>query len=385
MVTVGTMALATLPTPLYPAYARAFHLDTTGITVLFAVFATGAIGGLSVTRSRISTRWPVRSRIIAAALLGVIAAVLLALVPGVAAFALGRLLSGVGVGVAAASAVTFVTESARASGRHVRLWTVLTPGLAMTGLALGPATAGLLVGTGALPRWGLYIAVAGVLGLSAAMLPAHDDSAGAGAPTSEEARGHPACTAPHSTSPRPARWPHRLGACTAFAVTGLFGALTPHLLSDGHRTPTVTEVGVLAALPFIAGAFGATALSARVQWALPLLITGLVLVTASTVTVSGSAVGTPLFAGGALAAGAGAGSVFSWSLRSSLRAATLDRRADAATDAFVWAYLGLAVPVVAVGTLIGVVQTAAVLGGITVLVSVAGAALVWRGGLVSSQ
>lgn len=368
VVTVGTMALATVPTPLYPGYAHAFGIDEIGITVLFAIFALGAVAGLSVVRTRRCAGWSARDRMVVAALLGAAAAVLLAVLPGVVAFAVGRLLSGLGVGIAAASAVTFVIDRARASGRHLGFWTTVTPGLAMTGLALGPAAAGLAVGTGLVARWGLYVAIASALVTCAALLtrasrPVVTEVTGAGAVAGGSAR------------PRVARWPDRLGAGTAFAVTGLFGALTPHLLASGHRQPSTTEIGIVAALPFLAGAAGATVLAGRGRWAFPLVVTGLALVAVATATVPGTVAGTVAFAVGAATAGAGAGIVFSRSLGSALRKAGPDHRAAAASDTFVCAYLGLAVPVVVVGTLLGVVEQSVVVGGFTVVLAIVGTVL----------
>ncbi|WP_308424189.1 MFS transporter [Curtobacterium luteum] len=390
VVTVGTMALATVPTPLYPAYARTFGIDETGTTVLFAVFALGAVAGLSIVRTRRCAHWAVRDRIVTAALLGAAAAVVLAVVPGLVAFALGRLLSGLGVGIAAASAVTFVTDRARAGGRNVRFWDAVTPGLAMTGLSLGPAAAGLVVGTGALPRWGLYVAIATVLMTSAALL-AHRASR----PVAPQATNDgPQATndGPQATNieqqpaagpdvrPRTARWPDRLGACTAFAVTGCFGALTPHLLSGGHHQPSATAVGVVAALPFLAGAIGATVLAGRGRWAFPLVVTGLVLVAVATRAFPGTVLGTVGFAVGAAIAGAGAGILFSRSLGSALRNAPPEHRAVAASDTFTSAYVGLAVPVVALGTLLGVVQPSVVIVAFTAVLAVVGTVLTLRPG-----
>ncbi|WP_022903839.1 MFS transporter [Curtobacterium sp. B8] len=376
VVTVGTMALATVPTPLYPVYARTFGIDETGTTVLFAVFALGAVAGLSIVRTRRCAHWAVRDRIVTAALLGAAAAVVLAVVPGLVAFALGRLLSGLGVGIAAASAVTFVTDRARAGGRNVRFWDAVTPGLAMTGLSLGPAAAGLVVGTGALPRWGLYVAIATVLMTSAALL-AHRASRPV-APQATNIEQQPA--AGPDVRPRTARWPDRLGACTAFAVTGCFGALTPHLLSGGHHQPSATAVGVVAALPFLAGAIGATVLAGRGRWAFPLVVTGLVLVAVATRAFPGTVLGTVGFAVGAAIAGAGAGILFSRSLGSALRNAPPEHRAVAASDTFTSAYVGLAVPVVALGTLLGVVQPSVVIVAFTAVLAVVGTVLTLRPG-----
>ncbi|MFJ4220343.1 MFS transporter [Curtobacterium luteum] len=404
VVTVGTMALATVPTPLYPAYARTFGIDETGTTVLFAVFALGAVAGLSIVRTRRCAPWAVRDRIVTAALLGAAAAVVLAVVPGLLAFALGRLLSGLGVGIAAASAVTFVTDRARAGRRNVRFWDTVTPGLAMTGLALGPAAAGLVVGTGALPRWGLYVAIATVLTTSAALLarrasrPVAPEATHGGpeatnsaleattsGPDVTNATREPATVGPRRVTgpdprPRMARWPDRLGACAAFAVTGCFGALTPHLLSGGHRQPSVTEVGLVAALPFLAGAIGATVSTHRGRWAFPLVVVGLVLVAVATAVFPGTVLGTVGFAVGAVIAGAGAGIVFSRSLGSALRNAAPERRPAAASDTFTAAYVGLAVPVVAVGTLLGVVQQSVVIVAFTVVLAVVGTVLTLRPG-----
>lgn len=367
-VTVATMALATIPTPLWPAYAAEFRIDTAGTTVLFAVFAVGAIGGLLGVRTGPGRRVPARWRIVAAALAGAVAAALLATGPGVPGFAAARLLSGLGVGVAAAGAVTFITVTARRTGRRVRLWTALTPGLAMAGLALGAASAGLLVGGGAVPRPALYGTVAGVLAVSAALLLRRP-------PVAPDA-GHPgpsAASAPVGVEAPP--WVHRVGACTAFAVTGLFGALTSHLLAGAHQVPSAVQVGLLAAVPFLAAACGAVGLARRAGSALPLVLAGLVVVASATTFTAGAVRELVVFTAGATIAGVGAGALFSRSLTSALRAVPPAARPTAASEVFTWAYVGLAVPVVAVGSVLDTVAVPVALGGFIAVVAAAGLAL----------
>lgn len=348
IITIATMALATIPTPLYPAYSAEYGVSSLGITALFATFALGAIGGLATMRSPLGKRWTVPARITAAGLLGAAAAVVLSVVPGIQAFAVARFLCGAGVGIAAANSVAFIVSTANVTARHVRLWRTLTPGLSMLGLALGPASAGILVGTGMIPRSYLYAAVAAVLGVAAAWMLAMPKTPPP--PPSSSAAAQVAV----SSSPS---WPHRVGALSAFSITGLFGALTSHLLThSAGGPPSATSVGVIAAVPFLFGALASVFAPRRGSWQIPAALLGILVLGISHATRLDS-----VFVLGAALAGTGGGALFGKALLRARRTAPPGQHVRAVTDCFIWAYVGLSLPIVAVGSLLEIVPVTAVL------------------------
>ena len=103
------MAVATLPSPLYGLYRTRDHLSALTITVVFAIFAGSTIATLqrdSSTTARVGRR---------GMMLGAVATMMVAMgvlaawkdLPGLL---IGRVLTGVAVGLAAGPAITYLIE-----------------------------------------------------------------------------------------------------------------------------------------------------------------------------------------------------------------------------------------------------------------------------------
>ena len=339
------MALSTAPTPLYPAYEARFGIGPSGVTLLFAVFAVGAIASL-LASLRVLRGADLRGVVALAAGIEAVAAVALALLPSFGGFAVGRLLTGVGVGVLASSISVIIGRIAEAGppSRSSAVALRIAPALSMCGLALGPLVSGLAAPSDPGGLRALYLAYAGVLGLGAvaARVVIPRLPAPAGAPAAPD-------TAPAPSADRPAAWT-LLGAFLAFSVTGLFGALAPTLLGAMSGDVPVPVSGLVVASVFLAGAVAPQVVRGRaagIGAGTVTLVGGLVLVAAAT---TAGAIG--LFVAAGALSGAGAGIVFSASLRSALRSADAAGRPRAATLVFTAAYAGLAVPVVGVGLLL---------------------------------
>ena len=103
------MAFATLPSPLYGLYRTRDDLSTLTVTVVYAVFACGAIVALlcePVVVARIGRR---------GAMLGGVAtmmtaAAVIAVWKDLPGLLVGRVMTGVAVGLAAGTAVTYLVE-----------------------------------------------------------------------------------------------------------------------------------------------------------------------------------------------------------------------------------------------------------------------------------
>jgi hypothetical protein len=96
------MAVATLPSPLYGLYRTRDHLSALTITVVFTIFAGSTIGVLQ-RDSAIATRIGRRGMMLAAVATMMLAMGVLAAWKDLPGLLLGRLVTGVSVGLAAGS------------------------------------------------------------------------------------------------------------------------------------------------------------------------------------------------------------------------------------------------------------------------------------------
>src|SRR5437016_1955239 len=103
------MAFATLPSPLYGLYRERDGLSALTITVVYAIFAGGTIAAL-VAAPAISRRIGRRGVMLAAVATMMVAAGVLAAWKALPGLLLGRLITGVAVGLVAGIAITYLIE-----------------------------------------------------------------------------------------------------------------------------------------------------------------------------------------------------------------------------------------------------------------------------------
>ena len=99
------MAVATMPSPLYGLYRTRDHLSALTITVVFAIFAGSTIATLQ-RDSSIAARIGRRGMMLAAVVMMMVAVGVLAVWKDLPGLLIGRLLTGVSVGLAAGIAIT---------------------------------------------------------------------------------------------------------------------------------------------------------------------------------------------------------------------------------------------------------------------------------------
>ena len=130
------MAFGTVPSPLWPLYG----LSSTLVTVAFAAMVVGAGAGLHFL-GHLSDRFGRRRIVLAVLVIALAAAATMAAWHQLPGLLIGRVLTGVAVGLMASTATTYLTELRPASAR-------LSSGVAaaanLGGLALGPLVAGAL-------------------------------------------------------------------------------------------------------------------------------------------------------------------------------------------------------------------------------------------------
>jgi MFS family permease len=336
-----TMLGTTLPTPLYVIYQAQWHFSTSLITLIFAVYAVGVLVAL-LAAGRASDQVGRRHVLAAAIGLSIASAVTFILAPDVGVLFLGRVLSGLSAGLMTGTATAALTETARpGSGRRASLVATTAN---MGGLGLGPLLAGLLAQYAPQPTvlpFLVQLGLAAVAGLGLLVVP---ETVSERSKLSLRFRGFGIPQAGRAEFIAAG-----FAAFTAFSLLGLFSSLVPTFLGSVLHD---TSHAVAGAVVFLA--FGIAACTQLAGSRLPsrrVVLAGLtVLPAALALIVAGlSAASMPLFLAGTVVSGVAVGAAFMGSLATANRLAPAQTRGQVISTFFVFAYVGLAVPVVAVG------------------------------------
>jgi hypothetical protein len=340
------MAVATLPSPLYGLYRVRDDLSALTITVVYAIFAASTIATLrndNVIAARIGRRGVMLSSVATMMVaVGVLAA--WKALPGLL---LGRLLTGVSVGLAAGTAITYLIELRLRADPKASPVGARTIGTSVTvgALGVGPLVAGCLAQWVAQPLTVPYLVfvalgVVALLGLRAAPE--------TGSPASQAtARTQPA------GSPRKARLPvpAAAGTLAAFSANGLFAGLSGLILASTLHQSSHALAGVALFLVFACGVASQLATGGlRASRVLALgtisMLVGLILLVVS-VRLSSPSLALFLVAGALI--GAGSGAVFKGTTGVVLGASAPENRVTMTSDLLIALYVGLSVPVIGAG------------------------------------
>lgn len=370
---LAAMSFTTIPTPLYADYQARDGFPTWVVTVVFAAYAVGVAAALYLVGHQGDR---VGRRPLVAAALGceILSAVLFLLFPDVPGLLVARLVSGIGIGALTASATAQLAELHLAwRGRGGVLAAAVATVANLGGLGLGPLVAGLLAVFAPAPLvtpYLVYVAVL-VLALAAALLVPE---------TVERQRPLPPYRPQRIAVPPSARADFAAAGAASFAafgVFGLFGAVAPAVLAEQFQVTSPLASGAVAFGVLTAGALAQLAVlrvPARPQLAAAVAASMLGLAAFAVGVVAGVL---PLFVLGGTVAGAGAGLVFRACLTVAAALAPPDRRGETLAGLFLAAYLGLIVPVLAVGAALAAFPPVPVL----VTFDIAVAALVLLAGL----
>ena len=339
-------SFAALPTPLYALFQRQDGFATPVITVVFAVYALG-VGGSLYLVGHVSD-WVGRRRMtLLATGVEVLAAVVFLVWPELPGLLVARVLTGIGIGMLTATATAHLAE----------LWAIARPGA-------GPATAGTVASLVSLGGFGLGPLVAGVL----AQFAPHPlvvpfvvflvvlAVAGLGSALVPETVTRPAV--PRRWSPQRVRLPEgartafvvaAVGAAVAFAVNGMFMALSPSILAQVMGQTSRLAAGLV---PF--AVFGSAAVvpallarfprQQQLAFALVTSVLGAGALAVSVLTAS-----LPTFVAAGVVAGAGAGTLFRSAVAGAAALADPAGRGEVLAALFLIAYAGLALPVLGIG------------------------------------
>ena len=145
------MMFATLPSPLYGLYRTRDHLSAFTITVVFAIFAVGTIITL-LLEGRVAGRFGRRGAMLGGVATMMVAAGLLAVWKDLPGLLIGRLLTGVAIGLAAGVAIAYLIELRLRADPNASPAGARNIGTAVNvgALGIGPLVAGCLA-VGAVP------------------------------------------------------------------------------------------------------------------------------------------------------------------------------------------------------------------------------------------
>jgi MFS family permease len=341
------MGFSAVPTPLYVLYQRRDHFSTITITLVYAVYAVGVI--VSLFLGGHVSDWVGRKRVFVPALLiNVVAAGIFLVAPSLAGLLLARVVSGVSVGLTTATATAYLAElhaGSAASDRRERRGRVVATAANLGGIGFGPLVAGLLAQYAPQPlRLSYY--VFGALLIVLALL------VGVSPETAVRPEPAPAWRPQRVAVPAHARrtfFAATAAAVAAFAVYGVFNSLAPSFLVGTLHQTSHAVAGAVAFVAFAAGALAQIALG-RVGLRATLRIGAYVLVPGLALLVIGMWLpALAVFLVGGVITGAGAGLVFGGAVATAGSTAAPGTRGEVLAGFFLGAYIGLSVPVVALG------------------------------------
>ena len=339
---VSLQAFGTVPTPLWPLYAARDGFGSTTVTLAFACMVVGAGASLYLF-GHLSDRFGRRRIIVPALAFGITAAAVMALWPTLPGLLIGRILTGVAVGLMASTATTYLTDLYRAGHQaqpSSRMPATVASVANLGGLSLGPLVAGALlrwVGHPFTTSYLVFIALMIIGAISVSLSP--------------ETVDHALPTAAGATKfvLRPAQRTVFIGSAAvafcSFAIFGLFssvGSLIVH--TELHeRSPFIWGLAgflVLGASALAQTLFAKLAVVRMLVLGLIGVPVGMALVVVALYNPS-----LTLYLLGSAIAGAGAGLLFKAALSVAITTAEPGSTAGVLALFFVVAYLGLGLPV----------------------------------------
>jgi hypothetical protein len=379
------MAFATLPSPLYGLYRIRDHLSELTVTVIYAIFAGGTIAALLSVRF-IAARAGRRGVMLGAVATMMAAAGLLAAWKALPGLLVGRLITGVAVGLAAGTAITYLIElraRANPSASPIRARNIGTA-VNVGALGVGPLIAGCLAQWVKHPLtlpYLLFVALGAIALIGLVAAPETGTPAPVASADSEA-----------NSPPRPVRVlvPGAVATLAAFSANGLFAGLSGLFLATTLHHPSHALSGATLFLVFSAGVAsqlatnGLPASRVFVLGTISMLI-GLALLV---IAVRLSTPSLALFLVGGALIGAGAGAVFKGTTGLVLEATAPENRLAVTSDLLVALFVGLSIPVIGAGVALdgGASAPDTALGFASVVgLGVAGAGALLGHGLKSAQ
>jgi MFS family permease len=341
---VAVFAASASPIPLYEMYRRTDGLSHADLSLTAVAYFVAVMAALLVF-GRLSNNVGRRPVALAALLITAAGTLVLTHVHSVAPLIAGRVLQGIGCGLASSALAVFIVDSAPASPSW--LASAVTTGSPMVGLTLGALGSGVLAEYGPAPRTLVYVIAAGVLAACTVLIIAARETVvrtpGAIAGLRPQVRVPPAARAllPAAGATFVATW----------ALGGFYQAFGPSVAADQLGTTNTLVAAVIFASLMAPSAIGAP-LAGRTTPADAQRI-GIVVFLGAVVAIllslhAGAVV--PFIVASAVA-GAVQGTTFAASMRALLAHATAAERAGVLSAIYLISYGGAAIPGLIAGQL----------------------------------
>jgi MFS family permease len=330
-----------IPSPLYAIYQSQWHFSAGILTLIFAVYAVAVLTTLLLAGQ--ASDQAGRKPVMAAALgFGTASTILFILADGPGWLYPARIFSGVSAGLMTGTAVAALTEMIPESG--ARRASLASAAVNTGAAALGPLMAGLFAEYLPQPTVRVFEAYLGLLAVAALAL--------AFVPETVGRRERPSLRFTGLAIPADGRREFiaaGVAVFAGFALNGVFASLAPGFTTAMLHHPNYAVAGAVTCLFFAAGTVAALSL-ARFN-SRPVLLAGLGLLPVGlALTVAAiSAASLTLFLIAAVVGGGAFGALVIGSLSTANRLAPPETRAQVISSYFVFAYCGLAIPVVGVG------------------------------------
>lgn len=342
------MAYSTLPTPIYPTYQRHDGFPTVTITVIFAAYGFGVMGGLFLA-GHLSDHLGRRRMIATSIAFALLSAVIFIASPTVPSLLMARLASGIGVGMLTPAATAMLSELRRVARPQepVTFASTMASSVNTGGLAFGPLLGGMLVEWVPAPMVVPYLLFA-VMMTAAAVALAFVPETNPATPAQKRPKYHPQRAVVQEGRTVAFR-AARVVAAAAFSVFGVLTSVTGTFLAHtmGETSPLIAGIAVflfMGASALAQVALPIRHLRAKIAWGLGFILTGLlgVAVSAATHTMA-------LYLCGGFIAGAGVGLLFQAAIAVGSTVSEPDHVGGTVAGIFLAAYIGITVPVIAAG------------------------------------
>jgi MFS family permease len=335
-----TMLGATLPTPMYPLFAKRYSLSELMITVIFAVYAFGVITGLLAfgELSDVIGRKPI---LFAGLLLSAASALLFLFADSLVPIFAGRVVSGLSAGLFTGTGTATLVDLVPGDRRRVASFVAVVVNLG--GLGLGTLLAGVLADHSSSPLRLPFLVDLGLL------VPA---LLGVLATPESVRRREFRLRLRRLSVPEDVRAVFVRGAAASFAsfaVAGVFSAVAPSFLAQVLGRSSHSLAGLLVFILFggsIVGQLAVPRLSDRrslvvgcVSLVVGVMLLALALAVESLASLLASSV----------VLGVGQGLAIGAALAAINQRAPVEQRGETASSFFVVIYVGLSVPVIGAG------------------------------------
>ena len=330
--------------PLFNIYRAQDGFTNAGISMTVVAYSAATLTTLLVL-GRLSNHLGRRPTSIASLGLLLLGCVLLLNVHEIGILIAGRLLMGLGAGLASSSLTSYIVDAAPT--RPAWLASVASSQTVMLGLAVGAIASGALVQFGPWPRDLIYLVVIGLLLVSVALIAVSPETA------------TPTPGAWRSLRPRvrvPGRVRHLLPVAAAvflatWAAGAFYQAFVPALVADQLHTRSPLVLGLVFAAymgPSVIGAplGGRFTPAAAQRLGMSTFLAGMIGII--TAIATGTLV---LFIAATIVAGAGQGIAISAATRCLLHGSTLADRAPIFSAIYLLSYSGAAIPALIAGQL----------------------------------